>query len=314
MKQIPKLSVIVPVFNTENYIARCIKSILDSDYTNIELILINDGSTDKSLEICREYYHVDKRIKLVNTSNGGVSKARNIGMNEATGDFITFVDSDDYVERDAYSNILESFSNNIDIVIFGSKTVTSNGRILKENTYPERLIRQQDIVENVIKMLDTAVWNKVFKSTYIKDVRFPEEYSHNEDLVFFCLCVNPDTIIKTIPVVGYNYVKHSNSLTSRPFSKKCLDEIKAKDFAASVIENKFAAIGIKVDMNSLRIRGRMNILRRMSSLRHNEMADERESIKHWLKSNVVCNKYSLLFRIYYYILMHNKLNRLVFGK
>ena len=98
-----KISVIVPVYNVEKYIGECIKSIINQDYENIEIILVDDGSNDKSGEICDEYTLKDKRVKVIHKENGGVSSARNRGIESSTGEYIAFVDGDDYVTKDYVS-------------------------------------------------------------------------------------------------------------------------------------------------------------------------------------------------------------------
>ena len=101
-----KLSVIVPVYNTEKYLERCIDSIVNQTFKNVEILLINDGSTDNSIEICRRYEKNDERIKLINKQNSGVSETRNIGIENATGEFITFVDSDDEIALNMYEQMI----------------------------------------------------------------------------------------------------------------------------------------------------------------------------------------------------------------
>ena len=106
-----KISIIIPMYNAKEYIARCLESVINQSFNNIEIIIVNDGSTDKSLEICRKYAEVDERIVILNKENNGVSVARNQGMNVATGEYIMFVDSDDWIDesmcQDLYKRISE---------------------------------------------------------------------------------------------------------------------------------------------------------------------------------------------------------------
>ena len=110
MANIPKISVIIPVYNTEKFLHRCIDSILTQTYTDFELLLIDDGSKDSSGSICDEYAEKDSRVRVFHKENGGVSSARNLGLDNAWGEWITFVDSDDYIEE----NFLKSFDGNLD--------------------------------------------------------------------------------------------------------------------------------------------------------------------------------------------------------
>ena len=116
------ISIIMPVYNAEKYLNRSIESIMNQTYNNIEIILVNDGSTDNSLEICTSYQEKDNRIKLINQANKGVSFARNKGIDEATGDYIMFIDSDDYVEKNMIEDMVSKITeDDIDLVISGIK-------------------------------------------------------------------------------------------------------------------------------------------------------------------------------------------------
>lgn len=103
----PLISVIVPVYNVEEYLTKCIDSIINQTYTNLEIILVDDGSTDRSLKICNEYLQKDARVKVIHKENGGVTSARKAGLLQAAGEYVTYVDGDDWLERDAYSVIYE---------------------------------------------------------------------------------------------------------------------------------------------------------------------------------------------------------------
>ena len=102
-----KISIIIPIYNTEKYLERCIDSVIQQTYRNIEVILVNDGSTDKSSRICNEYVHRDRRIILIEQKNQGAAAARNTGLKHATGDYIGWVDSDDYIEEDMFKSMLD---------------------------------------------------------------------------------------------------------------------------------------------------------------------------------------------------------------
>ena len=146
-----KISIIIPVYNTENYIEKCIDSIIKQTYSNIEIFLINDGSTDNSLNICKKYEIIDKRINVIDIKNKGVSNARNIGLNLCKGNYITFIDSDDFVEKDyiktMYNKIKE---NNVDVVISNPIKFINNERINEKNKIVDELILEND---NIIKTL-----------------------------------------------------------------------------------------------------------------------------------------------------------------
>lgn len=114
----PKVSVIIPVYNAEKYLRKCLDSVLAQSFADFEVLLINDGSTDGSGKICDDYAQKDARVKVFHKENGGVSSARNLGLDNATGDWIVFVDSDDYVEKNYFEVINNNLSQEIDVLVF----------------------------------------------------------------------------------------------------------------------------------------------------------------------------------------------------
>ncbi len=116
-----KISIIIPVYNSEKVIARCLESVLNQDYKNIEIIIINDGSKDRSQEIIEQYSKIDGRIKIIKTENQGVSSARNLGIQNASGKYVCFLDADDYVDKDMYNELVKQIKEN-DMVICRMET------------------------------------------------------------------------------------------------------------------------------------------------------------------------------------------------
>ncbi|MFH0855133.1 MAG: glycosyltransferase family 2 protein [Candidatus Omnitrophota bacterium] len=118
------VSVIVPVYNSEQFLCRCLDSVIGQEYRNIEVVLVNDGSTDKSAELCECYARRDKRVKLIHSKNNGPAQARNIGIENAVGDFIFFVDSDDFIENNALSVLIDNYRRtNADVIIGDARSV-----------------------------------------------------------------------------------------------------------------------------------------------------------------------------------------------
>ena len=197
----PKISVIVPVYNTEKYLHRCIDSILAQTFTDFELLLIDDGSKDNSGKICDEYAAKDNRIRVFHKENGGVSSARNLGLDQAQGEWITFVDSDDWVTECAF-NI---FNQNIctDFIITSHIT-------LKDNQYSEIVITKTDckidkeeiylfIKNNINTNIIKTPWAKFFKRSNILNLRFDKEITCGEDFLFvlkYLRCVESIYLIK----------------------------------------------------------------------------------------------------------------------
>lgn len=124
-----KISIIVPVYNSSRYLEKCFDSIRDQTYTDFEVIVINDGSTDCSGEICDKYAELDNRFKIIHKENGGVSKARNIGIDNANGEYITFIDSDDWIDVDYLQEFIETADPNCDLIVLGIVCNYSNGSL-----------------------------------------------------------------------------------------------------------------------------------------------------------------------------------------
>ena len=190
----PKVSIIIPVYNGEKVLKRCIDSILSQSYTDFELIIINDGSTDKSIEIINEYKEKDCRIKVIDNENKGVSETRNIGIDHAVGEYIQFIDCDDYINKDMLMNAVESIEdNNADLVVTGiileiedkNKTKTSTQTFEYEN-----LKGKVNIAKGVLERLDGAyihsLWNKIFKRNIIinNNIKMDKNINLGEDLIF----------------------------------------------------------------------------------------------------------------------------------
>lgn len=183
------ISVIVPVFNVEKYINQCIDSILNQTYHDIEIILVDDGSTDSSGKICDEYQKKDNRIIVIHKSNGGLSSARNAGVEIATGEYISFIDSDDWVEND----FLESLYNccimyQAEIAVCRiQKRVEENQETQEYENFTEcwsgRLAVENRVLKEKIYCIQTSVWNKLYSREIIKDMSFPEG-KYYEDIVY----------------------------------------------------------------------------------------------------------------------------------
>lgn len=205
------ISVIVPVYNVEPYLRKCLDSILAQTYRDLEILVIDDGSTDGSGEICDEYVEKDERIKVFHTENRGLSAARNLGIDNANGEWIGFVDSDDWVEQDFCKIPYEyALSYQADIVIFrfhiigkkNQKWVFKPGVKTKEETL--RLIHEEASI---------VVWNKMFRSCLFNRVRFPEGKLYEDNAVTHRLIYEANDIYYSEAVL-YNKVSREGNITS----------------------------------------------------------------------------------------------------
>lgn len=212
------ISIVVPVFNVEDRLNQCIKSIINQTYDNLEIILVNDGSTDKSLEICKKYENIDNRIKLISIDNNGVSNARNVGIKNATGKYIGFVDSDDYIDDDMFELLYRGIEdNNGDLSIIGYQIETTNNKVIKNtnlnyNKNIEIMTKNQAYEKILDKNLFQGYcWNKLFKAELLKDILFDVNIYICEDLLFVCEYLQRCNTIVYNSKNCYHYIYYSNS-------------------------------------------------------------------------------------------------------
>ena len=184
-----KISIIVPIYNSENDLGQCIESIANQTYKNIEIILVNDGSTDGSLEICEKWERKDSRIVVIDKPNSGLASARNAGLEESTGDLIGFVDHDDYIEPEMYEEMYNDMvDHNADIVMCSSYGVDSKGNKTKAySSYNSFEIETKELVKRMLhyeKIFCSSVWSKLYKRSIIGGTRFVDEIVLGEDYYF----------------------------------------------------------------------------------------------------------------------------------
>lgn len=202
-----KVSIVVPVYNAEKYLGYCINSILSQTYTNLEVILVNDGSVDSSLEICRNYAEIDSRVRIIDVENGGVSKARNLGIDYATGEYLQFVDSDDCIALDMVEKMVSAVENyQMDLAVCSFQMVTLENKLpiqiqvcTSKGLGQECVLTREAFFEKMPTILwKTAMlecsWNKIFKTDLMKKnhIRFAEGISLGEDFLmnmkYFSAC------------------------------------------------------------------------------------------------------------------------------
>lgn len=199
----PKISVIVPVYNTEKYLCRCIDSILAQSFTDFELLLIDDGSKDSSGSICDDYVRKDNRVCTFHMENGGVSFARKIGVQNANGEFLIFVDSDDYVTNNALEILVSSCKERDEIIIAGC----GDERILKSEEYVRGLLENR---------IPWGLWSKMYRSSLFDDevCSVPRYYNIGEDLmVQLMLAARTDGSIRCIKETIYTLYNNPLSVT-----------------------------------------------------------------------------------------------------
>ncbi|MBQ8322887.1 MAG: glycosyltransferase [Clostridia bacterium] len=236
-----KISVIVPVYNTEKYLRRCVDSILKQTYSDLEIILVDDGSTDSSGKICDEYALKDERIKVIHKPNGGLSSARNAGLDAATGDYIGFVDSDDHIASDMYMQLIQNIGeekgniSNIMYVREDEEGKTFASRVPHNKT---ETIKTFDYIEELLlHMGDVSVCTKLFAKELIGKLRFNENVL-NEDLLFMMQLSEDINEIRFVGEIGYYYFVRNGS-TSSGYGKAVIDMQKNSVWVLDYILRKY---------------------------------------------------------------------------
>ena len=217
----PLISVIIPVYNREKYLHKCVNSLLAQTYANLEILLIDDGSTDNSRKILDDYAVKDSRVKVIYKNNGGVSSARNYGLKLAKGEYIGFVDSDDYIEPDMYEylyNLITVYECDISVCAVAGK--------------PTLIKTQKPIAIPSIKAFtllyeQSYVCNKLFYAEIIKDIYFREDVAICEDMLFCLQAFRKTDKVIYGPQVKYNYIFNKDSATKRRFYIKKLTYLTA---------------------------------------------------------------------------------------
>lgn len=225
----PLVSVIVPVYNTEAYIAKCLDSLLAQSYNNIEIMVVDDGSTDGSREICDDYEEKDIRVKVIHKTNGGLSSARNVGLFKVKGDYISFVDSDDYVAKTYIEDLLKLIKDNdADISICGILAVNEVGNPIKENKFREDTKSYSSEEAMICQFYQRGIGNhacgKLYSKKCFEEVRFPENRIYEDLATVYKFFSKAERIVKNEKPLYY-YLQRQASIMHSEFSPKKMDRI-----------------------------------------------------------------------------------------
>ena len=221
----PQLSIVVPIYNKGQFIDSCIKSIIQQTFTDFELILINDGSTDDSGEVCNTWSLKDARIKVIHQANAGVSAARNKGLELASGQYVGFADGDDTLEPDMYEMLLSNAKTyNADISICGVKKIFPHKVDLYFGTKEIKIYNKSEGLTGLLrKEFLRSVYDKIYIASIAKSVQF--EGSINEDIFYNYLIFNKSRKTVFDDTIKYNYIIRDNSVSMTGFSKKWMDTV-----------------------------------------------------------------------------------------
>ena len=259
----PKVSIIIPIWNTEKYLVKCLNSLVNQTLKEIEIICVNNGSTDSCGQILEDFAKKDDRIKVVNIEHGSISNARNIGLKNATAGYITFVDSDDWVESECYASAVKEFDRDseIDIVCWGANIfnldLDENSSYIKgaRNYHKIKFTGKLELKDDVIFETNVCVWNKMFKANYIvkNNIIFPEDIEL-EDNSFFYTYISLCKYAYYINKYFYNYVQRKGS---------GLEKLQAKqtDIIAPNIKNLIYVANFYANENLLKIK--LNLIKKL---------------------------------------------------
>lgn len=234
-----KISVIVPIYKVEDYLHRCVDSIINQTYTNLEIILVDDGSPDDCPMICDEYAEKDNRIRVVHKKNGGLSDARNAGIDIATGEYIMFIDSDDFVDIEMMESMMKNMiDNNVDMVVCNIKYVYEDREVVKYNQ-ADRILDRYEAMEEYLKdgVVQAVAWNKLYKKSLINDMRYKVGKT-NEDEFFTYKVVDKTDKIYYNSRSFYNYIQRDSSIMGK-YSIKRLDGVEASYERLNFIKERY---------------------------------------------------------------------------
>ncbi len=214
MEKQPLISVIVPVYNVEEYLPRCLDSIINQTYTNLEILLIDDGATDNSGKICDEYAQKDKRIRVFHKPNGGQASARNLALDNATGEYVAFVDSDDYIEEEMFDKCIPSLVQaKADILIYGYYMDYPTRSI------PSHVLEEEKIIqggENLLReylstdIISGLLWNKIYRRALWENIRMPLYRASEDNATCYKVMDKAQTTL-VFPKRYYHYIQRSTS-------------------------------------------------------------------------------------------------------
>ncbi len=240
----PVISIIVPVYNSESKLEKCIGSILRQTFNDFELILVNDGSVDLSGKICEDYAKNDSRIRVIHQKNLGVSEARNTGLKHAVGKYIGFVDSDDYIDEKMYETLYNLIlENNAEVAVCGVREIHPHKEVISYDNEGILILDKYEAVKLLFigKYLTMYAVNKIYKKELFNEIRYPIGKIYEDTIITPKVCSLADKIVYT-PRNLYNYVRTPGSITASKFSQKDMDIIEAGKSVFEFSKKKFPTL------------------------------------------------------------------------
>lgn len=299
MKNDVLVTIVVPMYNVEKYIEKCIDSLTNQTYKNIEIIIVNDGTKDNSLTIAEEKAKEDNRIKIISQSNQGLSAARNMGIDNASGDYICFVDSDDFVHPDYIKLLLETIlKNNADISVCDFFYIDDKGNIWKRKEKENKLYNNEEALKDIFSQeqnTEIMTWNKLYKIQLFRDnkIYFPIGRYHEDNFTTYKLYYYAKKIVM-ISNELYYYLQRNNSIMGQKFNKKRLDIIEAIEETKEFFKDK--KINLCEEIQCYEIMTKINILNNMIRDKYKDaerieiIKDIRKNKKEYMKNKYIDRK------------------------
>lgn len=284
----PLISVIIPIYNVEKYLARCVDSIVNQTYKNLEIILVDDGSPDRCPQMCDDYAEKDSRIKVVHKKNGGLSDARNAGIAVAKGEYISFIDSDDYVSDDFFECLLDVMNKeNSDIAECSVVKLYEDNRFdefsddLSVKTYDTQDAMSALIAENPFHQ---HVWNKLYKTELVKDIPYAVGKLNEDEFWTYQVFGRADKVSKLNKTMYY-YFQRNSSIMGVGYNIRRLDALEGKANRQKYIENNFPELSTqaKIDLYGSCMFAYQSVLKFMSG------ADKKKALSIIKKYKNNCN-------------------------
>jgi len=223
----PLLSVIVPVYNVERYLEKCLRSIEQQSFTSFEVIVVNDGSTDSSMEIAEKFQCNDQRFKLINQNNLGLGGARNTGIKNAEGKYLFLLDSDDYISPNTFRDLVQySEKKDLDVLVFNYDRVDDEGRTISSTNFGDGVYSKEEAFRKILSLKTSPqAWNKLYKTSLFLDtgIRYPERFLHEDLPVTYRLFWSADRI-GYLNKSYYSWLVRSGSITQN-FSYKHINDV-----------------------------------------------------------------------------------------
>lgn len=281
------ISIIIPVYNTEKYLRKCIESFLKQSYSDIEILLVDDGSTDSSGSICDEYSNQDKRIRVIHKDNGGPADARNVGIENSSGDLITFFDSDDYADKDYIKYLYDiKIKYNVQISSCAYNVSDENGKVLFtiNGNKEEECISKSDYLKRMLieEGITVSPCFKLFDKELLNDIRFPKGYLFEDNGTTYKIIDKCETKISYGNKALCYYVMRFNSQMRSGFKEKKLEMIELTDEMCDYLELAYPEL--KNQILRRRIYARFNILRQLDFYNQSTKTIEKEITSYILKN------------------------------